>query len=147
MVCHIIQVVASRLELGVGIGNVSLNLPSNDPAIPTCPKERIGCPNAVRTPAYSFITWTHRFAIPFPQPFLRLLRHSAQPASLVRSPDCASTWDDSDNDTMQSTALPSSPMSRSSGTSTLSNTSSAVPEARIPSLCLIGWPMENPGMP
>lgn len=91
VVCHVVQEGSSRLELGIGIGDVALNLPSSNTAISTCPNERIGFPNAVRTPAYSFITWTHRFAIPFRHPFSQLLRHSAQPTSRARSPDCAST--------------------------------------------------------
>ena len=48
---------------------------------------------------------------------------------------------------MQMDAFPSSPRRLNSGTTTSSNTSSAVPEARIPNLCLICWPRENPGIP
>lgn len=90
IVCHVVQEGSSRLEVRIGVGDVSLNLLSTNTSTPTCPNERIGFPNAVRTPAYSFITWTHRFAIPFPHPLPRRLRCSAQPASRAQSPDCAS---------------------------------------------------------
>mmetsp|Transcript_10811 Transcript_10811/g.26208 ORF Transcript_10811/g.26208 Transcript_10811/m.26208 type:complete len:256 (+) Transcript_10811:392-1159(+) len=93
-----------------------------------CPKEMRVFPNCFRSPAYLAIRSTLRRAMP--QDMAARPRRSISRLRI-----------------MHPTALPSSPTRLAAGTRTLSKTSSAVGDARIPHLSLICCPRVNPLVP